>query len=67
MPGRTCRAVPPGRYADGMLAAQIWHWWIGLAMLIAGVGATLGLLGGYLKQVSSQRYPGGKREREQEL
>ena len=50
-----------------MLAAQIWHWWIGLAMLIAGVGASLGLLGQYLKQVSSQRYPGGKRGREQEL
>ncbi len=50
-----------------MLAAQIWHWWIGLAMLIAGVGASVGLLGSYLKQVSSQRYPGGKRRREQEL
>lgn len=36
-------------------------------MLVAGVGASLGLLGGYLKQVSAQRYPGGKRQREQEL
>ena len=50
-----------------MLAAQIWHFWIGVAMLIAGIGATVGLIGGYLKQVSAQRYPGGKREREQEL
>lgn len=50
-----------------MLAAQIWHWWIGVAMLIAGIGATVGLIGGYLKTVSSQRYPGGKRQREQEL
>lgn len=50
-----------------MLAAQIWHWWIGLAMLIAAVGATAALVGGYLKQVSAQRYPGGKRQREQEL
>lgn len=50
-----------------MLAAQIWHWWIGVAMLIAGVGASLGLLAQYLKQVSAQRYPGGKRRREQEL
>jgi len=49
-----------------MLAAEIWHWWIGIAMLIAGVGATLGLTVGYLKQVSAQRYPGG-RQREQEL
>ncbi len=50
-----------------MLAAYIWHWWIGLAMLLAGVGATLALVAGYLKQVSSQRYPGGKRSREQEF
>lgn len=50
-----------------MLAAQIWHWWIGIAMLGAGVAATLGIVAGYLKQVSAQRYPGGKREREQEL
>ena len=40
---------------------------LGLVMLLAGVGATLGLLGQYLKQVTSQRYPGGKRGREQEL
>jgi len=50
-----------------MLAAEIWHWWIGVAMLGAGILATVGLLGGYLKQVSSQRYPGGKRQREREL
>jgi len=50
-----------------MLAAEIWHWWIGIAMLIAGLGATLGLTVGYLKQVSAQRYGGGRRQREQEL
>lgn len=50
-----------------MLAAPIWHWWIGLILLIAGGGATLGLIGAYLKTVSAQRYPGGKRGKEQEL
>jgi formate-dependent nitrite reductase membrane component NrfD len=50
-----------------MFAAYIWHWWIGLVMLLAAVGATLGLVAGYLKQVSSQRYPGGRRGREREL
>lgn len=50
-----------------MLAAYIWHWWIGLIMLLAGGAATLGLIAGYLKQVSSQRFPGGKRQHEQEL
>ena len=50
-----------------MLAAYIWHWWIGLVMLLTGVGAAVGLVAMYLKQVSSQRFPGGKRGREQEL
>jgi len=50
-----------------MLAAYIWHWWIGLIMLIAGGLAAVSLIVGYLKQVSSQRYPGGRRGREQEL
>ena len=50
-----------------MLAAEIWHWWIGVAMLALGIAATLGLIVGYLKQVSAQRYPGGRRERELEL
>lgn len=50
-----------------MLAAYVWHWWIGLVMLLAAVGMTVALIGGYLKQVSSQRYPGGRRGREQEL
>lgn len=56
-----------GSYDHLMLAAPIWHWWIGLVMLIAGVAAAVGLLGSYLKTVSAQRYPGGKRGKEQEL
>lgn len=55
------------RYAVPMLAAYIWHWWIGLVMLLAAGLATVSLVAGYVKQVSSQRYPGGKRGREQEL
>jgi hypothetical protein len=50
-----------------MLAAYIWHWWIGLVMLLTAGGAVLGLIVGYLKQVTAQRYPGGKRRHEQEL
>ena len=61
------RAVVLLATLTAMLAAYIWHWWIGLIMLIAGVLATVGLIGGYLKQVSSQRYPHGRRGREQEL
>jgi hypothetical protein len=46
-----------------MLAAEIWHWWIGVVLLAAGVGSVLALVGGYLKSVSSQRYP-TKRQRD---
>jgi len=50
-----------------MLAAEIWHWWLGLAMLILGIGLTFALVGGYLKMVTSQRYPDGRRGKEQDL
>jgi formate-dependent nitrite reductase membrane component NrfD len=46
-----------------MLAAEVWHWWIGIVLLIAGVGSVAALVAGYLKNVSSQRYP-SKRQRE---
>ena len=61
------RPAPPLATLTRMLAAYIWHWWIGLVLLIAGVAGAVALIGGYLKQVSSQRYPDGKRGREQEL
>ena len=50
-----------------MLAAPIWHWWIGLAMLIVAGLIVAGLIAGYLKQVSAHRFPGGRRAREREL
>lgn len=50
-----------------MFAAPIWHWWLGLVMLLAAGGATLSLVAGYLKMVTSQRYPNGRRGKEQEL
>lgn len=50
-----------------MILAVIWHWWIGLILLIVGGGAALGLIASYLKSVTSMRYPGGRRGREQDL
>ena len=44
-----------------MLAANIWHWWIGVIMAVAGGAAVLGLVVGYLKQVTAQRYPAASR------
>ena len=54
-------------YADHMLAANIWHWWIGVIMAVAGFLAVIGLTIGYLKNVTHQRYPSGRRAKEMEL
>jgi hypothetical protein len=55
------------RYPRRMLAAEVWHWWIGVA-LTAGIALLfIALIGAYLKSVSSQKYPGGKRRRQSDL
>lgn len=41
-----------------MLAANIWHWWIGLALVLLAVVVIVALVGGYLKSVTAQRHPG---------
>ncbi len=50
-----------------MLAANIWHWWIGLVLLGVSGLAVIGLIGGYLKSVTALKHPAGKRNREREL
>jgi hypothetical protein len=50
-----------------MLAANIWHLWIGVIMAVAGFAAVIGLTISYLRQVTHQRYPSGRRAREMEL
>ena len=49
-----------------MLAAEIWFWWIGVVLTAVGVLSFIALVAGYLKNVSSQRYP-GKRHSESDL
>jgi hypothetical protein len=45
---------------DAPMFAVVWHYWIGVA-LILGVVGTLGMLAvGYLKSVESTRYPKGR-------
>lgn len=46
-----------------MFAAQVWHWWIGVVLLISGIGAVLSLVAGYVAKVSSTRYP-NRRQRQ---
>ena len=43
-----------------MLAAEIWHWWIGVVLLGVSVLTVVGLAVGYLKNVTAQRYPSRK-------
>ncbi|CAN5517298.1 MAG: hypothetical protein H0X61_03865 [Acidimicrobiia bacterium] len=41
-----------------MIAANIWHFWIGVVLTLAAVATVVALVAGYMKNVSSQRYPG---------
>ena len=40
-----------------MLAAEIWHWWIGLVLVAVGILAVVALVAGYLKNVTAKQYP----------
>jgi hypothetical protein len=44
-------------YADRMLAANIWHWWIGVILLLVSLLAVAWPRGGYLKRCPRQKYP----------
>lgn len=45
------------RYAGPMIAAYVWHYWLGLILLLAGVGAVVQTIVGYATKVSATRYP----------
>lgn len=40
-----------------MLAANIFHWWLGVLLTLVGVLATVALVGGYVKKVVAPQYP----------
>jgi hypothetical protein len=44
--------------------AVIWHFWVGLILTIATVIGVVAVIGGYLKMVTSQRYPGKRARRD---
>jgi len=50
-----------------MLAANVWHWWIGIALFLVGLLVVVGLVVGYLKSVSSQQHPSRRQQRQQHL
>ena len=50
-------SVGRGSKLKGMIAAFVWHWWIA-PLLVAGVVLfILASVGGYLAQVTKDRYP----------
>ncbi|MDG1695414.1 MAG: hypothetical protein P8I25_03510 [Ilumatobacter sp.] len=50
-----------------LLAAEVWHWWIGVALTGVGILIGIGLLGVYLSTVTAQKYPGRKYRRKSDL
>jgi hypothetical protein len=40
-----------------MLAAEIWHWWLGLLLTLGAVAAVIGVIVGYLNTVVRPQYP----------
>ena len=44
-----------------MIAANPWHWWIGVVLALGGVGAVLSVVAGYVSKVSGSRYPGRRK------
>lgn len=47
----------PSRSMRGMLAAMVWHYWIGAVLAISAVAGAVALVAGYFKTVESTRYP----------
>ena len=40
-----------------MFAAVVWHWWLAPVLVASGVLMIVGMVGGYLNQVTKDRYP----------
>jgi hypothetical protein len=40
-----------------MLAANIWHWWIGVALVLLAIVAVAALVGSYLFSVTAKQHP----------
>lgn len=59
--GPTPSAQPASRYDDSMIAANPWHWWIGVVLALASGGALVSVIVGYVTKVSGSRYPGRRK------
>jgi hypothetical protein len=48
---------------NSVISAVVWHWWLGAGLLIAGLGAVVSVVVGYISQVTAQKYP-NRRQRQ---
>jgi hypothetical protein len=48
----------------GFVIAVIFHFWLGLLLVLAGGAVCVLLVGAYLKTVTAAKYPHGKQKRE---
>lgn len=48
-----------------MLAANVWHWWIGVVLALVGLLLVVVLVAGYLKSVTAQQHPSRAQQRQQ--
>lgn len=46
-----------------LLAAEIWHWWIGVILVVVAIVTVIGLGVQYLKNVTAKQYP-SRRQRQ---
>ena len=60
---KLCRDRPRELASAFMLAAEVWHWWIGIVLFLASLLVLIVLVVGYLKTVSSRKYPTAKQQR----
>ena len=47
-----------------MLAANVWHWWIGVLLTLGIVLLVIVLVGSYLATVTAKKYPTAKQQRD---
>ncbi len=40
-----------------MLAANVWHWWIGIALVLLAVISVVALIASYVAYVRAKSYP----------
>lgn len=46
-----------------MIAAYVWHHWLGIALFLAAVGAVAQGVIGYITKVSAAKYPNRRQRR----